>query len=217
MASARISGLLLTVLALILTTPAIASDAVSSGASQKAVLVTGASSGIGRSIAESLAKNGFFVFAGARKPGDIEALSRIPNIQGIRLDVTVQSDIDNAVIAVRDSGRGLHGLVNNAGVLITGSSTEVAIENVEWLFNVNVFGVYRVTQAFAPLIIESKGRITMIGSIAGNIGIQFLGPYSMSKHAIEGYTDSLASELERFDVHVSVVAPGRLRFQYLEE
>ena len=174
----------------------------------KAVLVTGASSGIGRRIAETLAANGYFVFAGARKPEDIEALSEIPNIQGIRLDVTVQSDIDAAVDKVRKAGRGLHGLVNNAGVLITGPSTEVDVERVKWLFDVNVFGVYRVTQAFAPLIIESKGRITMIGSIAGNIGIEFLGPYSMSKHAIEGYTDALASEMERFGVYVRVVAPG---------
>ncbi|MDH3512737.1 MAG: SDR family NAD(P)-dependent oxidoreductase [Gammaproteobacteria bacterium] len=116
--------------------------------------------------------------------------------------------MDAAVNTVRKSGRGLYGLVNNAGVLITGPSTEVDVEQVKWLFDVNVFGVYRVTQAFAPLIIESKGRITMIGSIAGNIGIEFLGPYSMTKHAIEGYTDAPASEMERFGVFVSVVAPG---------
>ena len=190
-----------------MTVPLSAADNESMSGS-KAVLVTGASSGIGRRIAETLAANGYFVFAGARKPEDIEALSEIPNIQGIRLDVTVQSEIDAAVEKVRKAGRGLHGLVNNAGVLITGPSTEVDVERVKWLFDVNVFGVYRVTQAFAPLIIESKGRITMIGSIAGNIGIEFLGPYSMSKHAIEGYTDALASEMERFGVYVSVVAPG---------
>ena len=190
-----------------MTVPLSAADNESMSGS-KAVLVTGASSGIGRRIAETLAAKGYFVFAGARKPEDIEALSEIPNIQGIRLDVTVQSEIDAAVEKVRKAGRGLHGLVNNAGVLITGPSTEVDVERVKWLFDVNVFGVYRVTQAFAPLIIESKGRITMIGSIAGNIGIEFLGPYSMSKHAIEGYTDALASEMERFGVYVSVVAPG---------
>jgi NAD(P)-dependent dehydrogenase (short-subunit alcohol dehydrogenase family) len=93
-------------------------------------------------------------------------------------------------------------------VLITGPSEEVSLDKVEWLFDVNVFGVYRVTQAFLPLIIESRGRIVNIGSIAGNIGIEFLGPYSMSKHAIEAYTDALAAELRRFDVHVSVIAPG---------
>jgi len=178
------------------------------GREARAVLVTGASSGIGRSIAERLAANGFFVYAGARKPADLEALDRIENIKAIRLDVTVQSEIDAAVKTVRDAGRGLYALVNNAGVLITGPQTEVSVEKVEWLFDVNVFGVYRVTQAFAPLLIERRGRIVNIGSIAGSIGIRFLGPYSMSKHALEAYTDALAAELQPLGVHVSIIAPG---------
>lgn len=204
----RAAGLFWIICGFGLNAPLYAADRESVSDASKAVLVTGASSGIGQRIAETLAANGYFVFAGARKQEDIAALDKIPNMQGIRLDVTVQSDIDAAVRLVRESGRVLYGLVNNAGVLITGPSTEVDVEKVKWLFDVNVFGVYRVTRAFAPLIIESKGRIAMIGSIAGNIGIEFLGPYSMSKHAIEGYTDALASEMERFGVHVSVIAPG---------
>ncbi len=175
---------------------------------QKAVLVTGASSGIGRMITERLASDGYFVYAGARKQKDLDALNEIENVQSIRIDVTIQEEIDAAVDVVREGGRGLHGLVNNAGVIITGPSIEVDVEKVEWLFDVNVFGVYRVTQAFAPLIIESKGRITTIGSIAGSIGIEFLAPYSMSKHAIEAYTDALAGEMKRFGVEVSVIEPG---------
>lgn len=174
----------------------------------RAVLVTGASRGIGRSIAETLAANGYFVYAGARKPEDLAALNRIENVQAIRLDVTVPSEIDAAVQTIRDAGRGLYALVNNAGVLITGPSAEVGIDQVEWLFDVNVFGVYRVTQAFAPLLIENRGRIVNVGSIAGSIGIRFLGPYSMSKHAIEAYTDALAAELRPLGVHVSVISPG---------
>ncbi len=175
---------------------------------QKAVVVTGASSGIGRKIAESLAQNCYFVYAGARKQKDLDALNAIDNIQAVRLDVTSQGDIDTAVQMVRTEGRGLYALINNAGVLITGPSAEIDVEQVQWLFNVNVFGVYRVTQAFSPLIIENRGRILNIGSIAGNIGIRFLGPYSMSKHAIEAYTDALAAELAPLGVHVSVIAPG---------
>ncbi len=174
----------------------------------RAILVTGASSGIGRSITETLAAKGFFVYAGARKPADLEALNRIENVQAIRLDVTVQSEIDAAVQTIRDAGRGLHGLVNNAGVLITGPMAEVGIDQVKWLFDVNVFGVYRVTRAFTPLLIESRGRILNVGSIAGSIGIRFLGPYSMSKHAMEAYTDALAAELRPLGVHVSIIAPG---------
>ena len=176
--------------------------------SQKAVLVTGASTGIGREIAETLAKNGYFVYAGARKQKDLDALNAIDNIQAVRLDVTVQDEIDAAVETVRKGGKGLYGLVNNAGVFIGGPLIDVDVEEVKWLMDVNVFGVYRVTQAFAPMIIESKGRITTIGSISGTLSGQFSGPYSMSKHAIEAYTDSLATEMQKFDVRVSVIEPG---------
>jgi NAD(P)-dependent dehydrogenase (short-subunit alcohol dehydrogenase family) len=186
---------------------AVSSDPPESGTT-RAVLVTGASSGIGREIAETLAANGFFVYASARKPADLAALNRIENVQAIRLDVTIQSEIDAAVKTIRDADRGLYALVNNAGVLITGPATEVGVDQVEWLFEVNVFGVYRVTQAFAPLLVESRGRIVNIGSVAGSIGIRFLGPYSMSKHAIEAYTDALAAELQPLGIRVSIIAPG---------
>ena len=177
-------------------------------AAQKAVLVTGASTGIGREIAETLAKNGYFVYAGARKQKDLDALNEIDNIQAVRLDVTIQEEIDAAVETVRKGDKGLYGLVNNAGVFIGGPLIDVDVEEVKWLMDVNVFGVYRVTQAFAPMIIESKGRITTIGSISGTLSGKFSGPYSMSKHAIEAYTDSLAAEMEKFDVRVSVIEPG---------
>ena len=175
---------------------------------QKAVLVTGASTGIGRKITEVLAANGYFVYAGARKQKDLDALNEIENVQSIRLDVTVQEEIDAAVQTVRDGGRGLYGLVNNAGVGGGGPMIELDVESAQWLFDVNVFGVYRVTQAFAPLIIEAKGRITTIGSIAGILSGPYGGPYSMSKHAIEAYTDALAPEMAQFDVQVSVIEPG---------
>ena len=180
---------------------------------QKAVLVTGASTGIGRKITEVLADNGYFVYAGARKQKDLDALDRIENVQSIRLDVTIQEEIDAAVETVRKGGRGLFGLVNNAGVVIAGPLIEVDEKDLAWLFDVNVFGPYRITQAFAPLIIESKGRITNIGSISGILSASFLGQYSMSKHAIEAYTDALAGEMERFDVKVSVIEPGNFRSQ----
>jgi len=181
--------------------PVVASD-------QKAVLVTGASTGIGREIAETLARDGYFVYAGARKQKDLDALNAINNIQAVRLDVTVQEEIDAAVETVKEGGKGLHGLVNNAGIYVGGPLIEVDVDEIQWLMDVNVYGVVRVTQAFAPMIIESKGRITTIGSISGILSGQFSGPYSMSKHAIEAYTDSLATEMAKFDVHVSVIEPG---------
>jgi len=200
--------LLLGSLALLPAMPtALAADAGDT-AIQKAVLVTGASSGIGRNVAETLAANGYFVYAGARKQQDIDALNAIDNVQAIAIDVTIPEQINAAVQTVRAGGRGLYALINNAGVLITGPSLEVDVDRVERLFDVNVLGVYRVTQAFVPLLVESRGRILNMSSVAGNIGIPFLGAYAMSKHAIEAYTDVLAAEMQRFGVQVSEIAPG---------
>ena len=178
---------------------------------QRAVLVTGASSGIGRNMAETLADNGYFVYAGARKQADIDELSAMDNIMGIRLDVNVQEEIDAAVELIRNQGRGLYGLVNNAGVAVIAPLIEVDEEDMLFQMNVNVFGPYRVTRAFAPLIIESKGRITTTGSISGILSGTLFGPYSMSKHAVEAFTDSLAREMRKFDVEVSVIEPGNYR------
>lgn len=183
---------------------------------QKAILITGASSGIGRNMAETLAANGFFVYAGARKQADLDALSAIDNIQGIRLDVTIQEEIDAAVETVREAGRGLYGLVNNAGVVVLGPMIEIDEQDMQFQMDVNLFGPYRVTKAFAPLIIESKGRITTTGSISGVLSGRLIGPYSMSKHAVEAYTDSLAGEMEKFGVSVSVLEPGNYNSSIIE-
>lgn len=178
------------------------------GDGQKAILITGASTGIGRNMAETLAAAGHFVYAGARKQADLDALSAIENIQGIRLDVTVQEEIDAAVETIRNEGRGLYGLVNNAGVSVSGPLIEIDEDDMQFQMDVNLFGPYRVTKAFAPLIIESKGRITTTGSISGILSGVLYGPYSMSKHAMEAFTDSLAVEMAKFDVQVSVIEPG---------
>jgi NAD(P)-dependent dehydrogenase (short-subunit alcohol dehydrogenase family) len=177
-------------------------------AEQKAILITGATSGIGRNLAEKLAADGHFVYAGARKEADMDELNAIDNIMAVRLDVTKQDEIDAAVDLIRKEGRGLYGLVNNAGVAVVAPMIEVDEDDMQFQMDVNLFGPYRVTKAFAPLIIESKGRISMTGSISGILSSAFLGPYSMSKHAIEAYVDSLAGEMEKFGVAVSVVEPG---------
>ena len=149
-----------------------AQDAGNGVGEQRAVLITGASTGIGRTTAERLASEGFIVYAGARKASDLEELDAIDNIRAIRLDVTSDEEIAAAVETVRAGGHGLYALINNAGVAV-----------------------------FAPLI-EARED-----DIAWGLG----GPYCMSKHAIEAYTDSLAAELEPFGVRVSVIDPGNYK------
>lgn len=198
---------------LLLAIPGIgaAADAAPAAATKKAVLVTGANSGIGRKITERLAAEGYLVYAGARKEADLRELDAIENVQSIRLDVTRPEEIAAAVETVRKAGRGLHGLVNNAGVAVVGPLTEMKEDDLRFVFDVNVLGPYRVTQAFAPLIVESGGRITTISSIAGIVSRPPLGAYSMSKHAVEAFGDALAAELEPKGVKVSLVEPGNYR------
>jgi NAD(P)-dependent dehydrogenase (short-subunit alcohol dehydrogenase family) len=178
---------------------------------QKAVLVTGASSGIGLSITEHLAAEGHFVYAGARKAEDIARLSAMDNVKGIRLDVTVQEEIDAALELVRGEGRGLYGIVNNAGVNVIGPLIELDEGELDFLFDVNVYGPYRINKAFAPMIIESKGRISNISSISGVLTGPLYGIYAMSKHALEAYTDALAIEMGMLGVKVSAVEPGNYK------
>ncbi len=177
-------------------------------AAVKAVLVTGASTGIGRKITEHLAARGHFVYAGARKQADLDALGAIKNVQALRLDVTQQKDIDAAVETITRAGRGLYALVNNAGIATLGSTADTTMEEFDLLMDVNVYGPFRMAKAFTPLITASKGRIANIGSISGVLAGRDLSAYSMSKHAIEAFTDSLAAQLEPTGVMVSVIEPG---------
>lgn len=175
---------------------------------QKAVLITGASTGIGRNMAETLAAEGFHVYAGARKDADLAELDAIDNITAVRLDVTSQQDVDAAVERVRAAGRGLWAVVNNAGVGTGAPVAEVTDDELAFVFGVNVVGVVRVTRAFLPLIVESKGRVVTTGSIAGIRSGPGSSVYSMSKHAVEAFTDSLAAELADAGVQVSIIEPG---------
>jgi NAD(P)-dependent dehydrogenase (short-subunit alcohol dehydrogenase family) len=179
----------------------------------QSILVTGASSGIGRTLTEMLAENGYHVYAGARKDEDLAALNAIDNVTAVRLDVTKQDQIDAVADMIREKGTGLYGLVNNAGVGGGGPVLDTPIEEQAFVYKVNVEGVYRTTRAFAPLVIESGGRIVTTGSIAGTLSPMTYSSYSGSKHWIESFTDSLALEMEPHGVWVSVVEPGSYKSQ----
>jgi NAD(P)-dependent dehydrogenase (short-subunit alcohol dehydrogenase family) len=174
----------------------------------RAVLVTGASTGIGRNITEHLAAKGYFVYAGARKAEDLKALGALENVQAVKLDVTKPEDIAAAVETITKAGRGLYGLVNNAGIASIGPIADVSLEEFDLVMKVNVYGPYHVSRAFAPLITASKGRVTTIGSISGILASRDLAAYSMSKHAVEAFTDSYAQQMAPLGVIVNVVEPG---------
>lgn len=181
-------------------------------AEQKSILVTGASTGIGRNLAESLAEAGHHVYAGARKEKDLAELNAIDNITAVQLDVTSQEQVEAAVAMVKEKGSGLYALVNNAGVGGGGEVIDTPVDDQSFVYRVNVEGVYRVTQAFAPLVIESKGRIITTGSIAGTLAaFPGFSAYSGSKHWIEAWTDSFAEEMKPVGVTVSVVEPGNYK------
>ena len=177
-------------------------------AAPKAVLVTGASSGIGHKITERLAADGYFVYATARKSEDLKALGAMKNVQAVKLDVTHPEEIAAAVETINKGGRGLYGLVNNAGIGTAGTIADMRLDEYDLVRNVNAAGPVRMIRAFEPLIIEQKGRIINIGSISGILARQNLAAYAMSKHAIEALTDSLADQLSASGVKVSVVEPG---------
>ena len=174
------------------------------------VLITGASSGIGRACAEYLASKGVKVYAGARKQDDINKLNKIENIIALEIDVTKQDTIDNAIDYIKTQGTGLDVLINNAGIARAGPLMELPIEDLYEQFEVNLFGLHRITKAVFPLLLESKGKIIMMSSDSGFFATPFFGPYCSSKFALEGYSDSLRRELLIFGVKVIIIEPGRV-------
>jgi NAD(P)-dependent dehydrogenase (short-subunit alcohol dehydrogenase family) len=180
-----------------------------------AVLITGASSGIGETCAQMLDVLGYQVFAGVRKPADAERLrSRgSPRLCPILLDVTDADAVAGAVatVAAAVGERGLAGVVNNSGIAMGGPLEYLSTDELRLQFEVNVFGLHEVTRAFLPLVRLGRGRIVHIGSIAGRITSPFTGPYAASKHAVEALTDALRLELAPEGLHVAVVEPGQIR------
>jgi NAD(P)-dependent dehydrogenase (short-subunit alcohol dehydrogenase family) len=180
-----------------------------------AVLVTGASSGMGRACALRLAHGGFSVFAAVRKDADAQRLkeSGAPQVTPVILDVTDEHAITAAVRTVGDVvGRsGLAGLVNNAGIAVTGPLELVRLDELRRQFEVNVFGQVAVTQAFLPLIRAARGRIVNVGSVGARFALPFAGGLNASKAAFESLSDSLRMELRPWGIHVVLVSPGSIR------
>lgn len=180
-----------------------------------AVVVTGASSGMGKACALRLSQAGYTVFAGVRKERDAQMLKQdgSPRLIPVILDVTDERSIFEAVKTIRETvgAAGLAGLVNNAGVGVTAPIEEVPLEELRRQFEINVIGQVAVIQAFLPLIRAARGRIITVGSVGGKITLPFAGPLCSSKYAIESINDALRMELRPWGIHVVLVAPGSIR------
>ncbi len=182
-----------------------------------AVVITGASTGIGAACARHLDRLGFTVWAGVRSHGDGEALARTasPRLRALLLDVTDPASIAEArrTIAEGTGGSGLAALVNNAGISVAGPLELLPLAEVRTQFEVNVIGALAVTQALLPLLRSARGRIVNISSIAGLAATPFLGAYCGSKFALEAMSDALRLELAPWGIQVSLVEPGAIQSQ----
>ena len=188
---------------------------------QKCFLVTGASTGIGRAIADCLVQQGHFVFASVRKSVDGEEINAVYGDNGLAVyfDVSDQKAIDAAalVIGERLGKRTLAGLVNNAGVALPGPALLQPMSEVEQVLDINFMGMVRCCRTFAPLLgadetrTGDKGRIVSITSVSGKFGYPFTAAYVASKHAVEGYSESLRRELMLIGIDVIVVGPGAVK------
>ncbi|HEX7162358.1 MAG TPA: SDR family NAD(P)-dependent oxidoreductase [Trebonia sp.] len=185
------------------------------------VLVTGASSGIGRATALRLATSGYHVFAGIRKPADGAALAEAATgeVTPVILDVTDAQQITSAVkiIACHVGDAGLAGLVNNAGIGVFGPLELIPIEQFRRQLEVNVTGQLAVTQAALPLLRRGRGRIVMIGSIGSRFTPPFVGPLAASKSTLATMSSALRQELAPWDIRVILVEPGSIRSEAVDK
>ncbi len=180
--------------------------------SQRTALVTGASSGIGRATALLLARSGFTVLAGVRRPSDGESVQTEAHgeLEPLLLDVTDAGQIEAAVERIREltAGSGLTALVNNAGVAHSGPLEFIDLDDFRAQLEVNLIGQLAVTQAMLPMLRASGGRIVNITSVGGLVATPFMAPYSASKFALEAVSDCLRSELRPWGVEVIAIEPG---------
>ncbi len=174
------------------------------------ILISGASTGIGRAAAVHLARLGHTVWAGVRSAKAFETIERL-NVSGLKpieLDVTDGASVTAALHRVKKESGMLHVLINNAGIVVGGPVEGLPIAKWREQFDVNFFGAVELTKACLPSLRESKGRIINMSSISGRIASPFLGPYAASKFALEAFSDSLRRELAPHAVKVVIIEPG---------
>jgi NAD(P)-dependent dehydrogenase (short-subunit alcohol dehydrogenase family) len=186
----------------------------------RSVLITGASSGIGRACVEAFDRLGWRVFAGARQDRDLERLatSGSGRVTPLRLDITDADQVAAAARAASDAlgDRGLDALVNNAGIVVAGPLELCPPDDFRRELEVNVTGHLVVTQAFISLLRRARGRIVFMSSASGRVALPLIGPYAASKAAVEAMADALRVELKPSGLSVSVIEPGPVATTMLE-
>jgi NAD(P)-dependent dehydrogenase (short-subunit alcohol dehydrogenase family) len=178
------------------------------------VLVTGASSGLGRAMAKGFAERGYDVFAGVRRAEDGRELEAFhPGLHPVILDVTEEKTVTAAAELLHEElgERGLGGVVNNAGIAQVGPLEYLGQEQWQYQFDVNVLGAVAVTREMLPLVRRGAGRLIFVGSIGGRLAPPLLGPYCASKFALEGLTEALRHELRPWGIPVVLLVPGTVR------
>ena len=175
----------------------------------KSILITGCSSGIGLYTAQHLQKEGYQVFATARKAEDVEKLKQL-GLDSLQLDLNNSVSIKNAVIRVMDqTGGKLYALFNNGAYGLPGAVEDLSREALRTQFETNVFGTFELTNLILPVMRkQGYGRIIQNSSILGFAAMPYRGAYNGSKFAIEGLSDTLRQELHGTDIHISLIEPG---------
>ena len=173
---------------------------------QQVVFVTGVSSGIGRATAEQFAKRGCIVFGSVRDTSKSES---IPGVELVDMDVRDEGSVQRAVQGIISKAKRLDVLVNNAGVTLLGAVEETSIAEAQALFDTNVFGALRTSQAVLPQMREQRaGRIVNVSSVLGFLPAPYMGLYAASKHAMEGMAETLDHEVRTFGIRVVLVEPS---------
>lgn len=183
---------------------------------RKVILITGASAGMGKATAKELIAHGHIVYGAARR---VEKMQDLVELGGhaIRLDVSDTDNIDNVVESIISKHGTIDVLINNAGYSVYGSVELVSEEDAKKQFDVNLFGAASLTKRVIPFMRQNeKGQIINVTSVGGKIGFPLGAWYHASKHALEGWSDSLRMELKQFNIDVTIIEPGAIKSEFYD-